>query len=70
MKNILPLLVLTLFFTTSFNTKAQNNALYFDDDARVVNLSGVSPTQFTVEFNLLFNVTSADWQGVYWSNNV
>jgi len=46
-----------------------NNALYFDADARVTGLSGVSPAAFTVEFWIDLDYSGALYQGVYWSNN-
>ncbi len=65
MKRLLPF----LFLIISFNVFASNNALYFDADASVTGLSGVSPSQFTVEFWILLDYAGNLYQGVYWSDN-
>jgi hypothetical protein len=66
MKLFLPL----VFLIFSSRAGAQsNNALYFDADARVTGLSGISPAQFTIEFWVLLDYSGNLYQGVYWSNN-
>ncbi|WP_207429042.1 YDG domain-containing protein [Pedobacter sp. SYSU D00535] len=54
---------------TNVFAPASNNSLYFDADAKVTNLSPISPSQFTVEFWLYPDYDEGAYQGVYWSNN-
>ncbi len=59
-----------VFVIISLGAVAQsNNSLYFDSDASVTGLSGISPGQFTVEFWLLLDYAGNQYQGVYWSAN-
>lgn len=51
----------------NFTLLGQNNSLYFDSDAYVSGLSGISPAQFTVEFWVLLDVNQQTYQGIYWS---
>jgi FG-GAP repeat. len=52
-------------------TTSTANALYFDTDAKVTGLTGISPAAFTVEFNLFLDseTPAGNWQGIYWTNN-
>ncbi len=52
-------------------TTSTANALYFDADAKVTGLTGISPAAFTVEFNLFLDSETppGNWQGIYWANN-
>ncbi|MFL9831833.1 MBG domain-containing protein, partial [Flavobacterium sp. ST-87] len=62
-------------FTTSAPVSpSSNNALHFDSDANITNLSGISPTSFTVEFWLKSQYQSPvdankQYQGIYWQNS-
>ncbi|MCH7407619.1 MBG domain-containing protein, partial [Belliella aquatica] len=59
----------------SFRTSAlpisnsPNNVLYFDADAKVEGLSGISPSSFTIEFWIYLDGSGNQYQGVYWSDN-
>ncbi len=52
-------------------TTSTNNALYFDNNAKVTGLSGISPASFTVEFRLFLDseTPAGNWQGIYWTDN-
>src|SRR6476646_6091250 len=69
MKRLVPLFFLSLLLAFEAQATPANNALYFDADARVTGLSGVSTAQFTVEFWIDLDYSGALYQGVYWSNN-
>ena len=62
-------LLLFALLLLSIRSFGSNNALYFDADASVTGLSGVSPSQFTVEFWILLDYAGNLYQGVYWSAN-
>jgi hypothetical protein len=51
-------------------TMSTLNALYFDNDATVTGLTGVSPAAFTVEFKLYIDSTvpASGYQRIYWRN--
>ena len=57
------------FATPSITT--DNNALYFDTDAKVSGLDGPNPTNFTVELNIYLDqlAPGGDWQGVYYNSS-
>jgi hypothetical protein len=69
MKRLVPLVSLALLLASASFATPANNCLYFDADARVTGLSGVSPTAFTVEFWIDLDYSGGLYQGVYWSNN-
>lgn len=74
MKKILQTLFAIVFLTAilSMESKAQNNALHFDSDARITGLSGISPAQFTIEFWMKSQHSNPDvlrYQGIYWQNS-
>src|SRR5215467_10730420 len=69
MKRLVPVFSLFLMLAVSANATPVNNCLYFDADARVTGLSGVSPSAFTVEFWIDLDYSGGLYQGVYWSNN-
>ncbi len=52
-------------------TTSTDNALYFDGNAKVTGLSGISPASFTVEFRLFLasETPPGNWQGIYWTDN-
>jgi len=63
-------MILTFILTGISFTSAQiNNSLYFDSDANVTGLSGISPDQLTIEFWIYPNYTSGEWQGIYYADN-
>ncbi|WP_141384698.1 LamG-like jellyroll fold domain-containing protein, partial [Flavobacterium flevense] len=62
------------FTTSSAVNPSSNNALHFDSDATITNLSGISPTSFTIEFWLKSQYqspidNSKRYQGIYWQNS-
>ncbi|MGM8363812.1 MBG domain-containing protein, partial [Flavobacterium sp. ARAG 55.4] len=62
------------FTTSSDVSPSSNNALHFDSDAKINNLSGISPTSFTIEFWLKSQYQSPvdankQYQGIYWQNS-
>lgn len=62
------------FSTSSAVSPSSNNALHFDSDAKITNLSGISPTSFTIEFWLKSQYQSPvdankQYQGIYWQNS-
>lgn len=52
-------------------TTSTANALYFDDNAKITGLTGISPAEFTVEFRLFLDseTPEGNWQGIYWTDN-
>lgn len=69
MKRLVPVIFLSVLLAVTVHATPANNALYFDADARVTGLSGVSPSQFTIEFWIDLDYSGALYQGIYWSNN-
>lgn len=56
----------TATVANSYSYTSSNNALYFDDDAYVTSITGITPDNYTVEFKIYLDETKSTWQGIYW----